>query len=342
MSKKKISMLIITIVFMGVTVSCEKTNQTDETVQNVHKFESYYSKENSKINFCTDIIVPQTANENLYESKATRVSIDQTKIKSVLFGEYKDGSNLQQIDTWSWESTDGKTLYIDKDYLSFSSNSQIYDEFLPKIMNITQQNNLHKIPKVSPNACVSAINLSDCGLEGFDLIEEYLINTESGLRELSCDNQETVAKERKPQLIYWSGYETWQGIPVFSDIFYKGMTEQWIPLQLFISDAGIEWMQLLYNFEFTKTDRKISLKPFDEVANALEREYALLLTENTYDVLKAELFFWVDVIHDKKILEMEPVWIITVREYVDGNKDDYSEYQEIYSAVTAKNVVKDQ
>lgn len=119
------------------------------------------------------------------------------------------------------------------------------------------------------------------------------------------------------------------------------MTEQWAPLQLFTSDAGIEWMQLLYNFKFKKADRKLMLKPFAEVANVLEREYSLLLTENTYEVVKAELFFWVDVIHDKRILEMEPVWIITIREYVDGNKDKYGEYQEIYSAVTAKSIVKD-
>lgn len=36
--------------------------------------------------------------------------------------------------------------------------------------------------------------------------------------------------------------------------------------------------------------------------------------------------------------KMEPVWIFTIREYRDGEEEDYNEYQELIHAETGKSV----
>ena len=57
-----------------------------------------------------------------------------------------------------------------------------------------------------------------------------------------------------------------------------------------------------------------------------------------YEAVAAQLAFWVKDVHDQEELDMEPVWVVTIRECKEDRSSDYIEYEEIYSAITAKNI----
>ncbi len=125
---------------------------------------------------------------------------------------------------------------------------------------------------------------------------------------------------------------------MFSNKFSCGLSEEAAPLQITEISDSIEKLQLLYGYEFTKSKELLKLQPFDKVADSIEKEYSMLLTDNKYEAVAAQLAFWVKDVHDQEELDMEPVWVVIIRERKEDRSSDYIEYEGIYSAITAKNI----
>lgn len=158
-----------------------------------------------------------------------------------------------------------------------------------------------------------------------------------GIENFSLENR-ACSESLEVKSSAWCGYERWQGIRVFSNKFSRGLSEEAAPLQITEISDSIEKLQLFYGYEFTKDQELLKLQPFDKVADSIEEEYSMLLTNSKYEAVAAQLAFWVKDVHDQEELDMEPVWVVTIREYKDGKCSDYTEYEEIYSAVTAQNI----
>ncbi|WP_251390079.1 hypothetical protein [Mediterraneibacter agrestimuris] len=158
-----------------------------------------------------------------------------------------------------------------------------------------------------------------------------------GIKNFSLENR-AYSEKLEVKSSAWCGYERWQGIRVFSNKFSCGLSEEAAPLQITEISDSIEKLQLLYGYEFTKSKELLKLQPFDKVADSIEKEYSMLLTDNKYEAVAAQLAFWVKDVHDQEELDMEPVWVVTIRECKEDRSSDYIEYEEIYSAITAKNI----
>lgn len=340
--KRKI-LLAIMFVCGEIVTGCQHKGIESTVEIKKMDFPSSCEKVESNVRFCTKINVSEDANRILYESKAFRIEAENDKLVASLLAVEGKKDTIQQPDQWSYIDEKGQMLYIDKDYVSYLSNSKEYDElmelFLPSFQTkslgdgISDFNNtefLNKKEKIEQK--INAMNIHN-----FKLYKCYEINRIDANTPKVDKNENS---EMRADGIYWLGIEKWQGLPVISSMFYNGITDAWAPIQILETSRGIEKIQILYNLKFEKIKHKIQLQPFSKIAEALEQEYSMILTSNKYDIMKAEMCFWTDIVQDEKEFVMEPVWVFTIHEYKPGEEDNYTEYQEVYSAVTAKSVVK--
>lgn len=303
MRNKKRNINIICLVLLLFFVICldQKKLRESEPVF-TDEFPSRYVKKGKAVEFDADIIV---SNANLYETTAVKFEFDKDVAVSVMFDNDITDTKIH-TDGINYTHANGNTLYIEGDYLSFNSNS-VSDELLP----ITGQRDIAQL-------------LHSLGMNNFSLHKAY-----------AADGQE-IHENKKNSSEYWIGRETCQGLPVFCTSFYAGTADEWAPMQILYSEDGIEKLQILYYFNFKKTTKKVSLRTFDEVADALVQKYSMILTDNKHIVTKAELYFWVNVNQEDTIFEMIPVWVFSMEEYSEKPEKDCLQYQELVNASTAE------
>lgn len=324
MKKIKIGVfLIIEICSLGI-VSCRNE---ENTITSLHEFPQRYERSTDNININTEIVIDENSDEFLYDNKAMRIDIHEDQLLKDLMLKNEQQDEVFRIDKWMYGDNKGQTLYIKDDSIAFISSSNNY-KTMQKIIQEQTISNQNSIEKNSYDVNIEDYKerielekqLKSWGLEDFKLYEEHKINKSDVLGST------------------WYGYEKYQGLFVFSNKYYSNLSGESAPLQIMKSEDIIEKLQLLYGYEFVKGKDKIQLKTFDEIADSLEKEYSMVISDNQHEAIKAELAFLVKDIHDKEKLDMEPVWIITIHEFQKNNKANYREYQEIYSAITACNV----
>lgn len=317
MKRKKLSILLITVAFLLVNVSCHNLN--DVTISNLEEFPDKYQRVTDNINIDVDIAIDEDAEQILYSSKAKRIKINEAKMTEELL------ENEEKIDQWTYKDKNGRTFSINKDAIAFLSNSEsckvvqneIEEVSLSKGTDIFREG---KTSKLSSNNLKMDDLLISWGIDGFELYNRF---------------EEDKSKE---EWNVWCGYEKWQGIYVFSNKYYAGLSEEEAPLQIIEINDKIEKIQLLYGYNFVKGNDIIKFQTFDKIADSIEKEYSLMISDNKYEAIRAELAFLVKDVHDQSDLDMEPVWVVTIREHGEDKETDCLEYQEVYSAVTARNI----
>lgn len=324
MKKRKIGIFLIIVICSLGSVSCRKE---EDTIISLQEFPKRYERATDSIDINTEIVIDESADEILYDNKALRIDIREDQLVEDLMSENTQQNEVFKIDKWTYGDNKGQTLSINDDSIAFISGSDNY-KVIQKNLQEQSINNPDPIKKTQKDENTEAAQerielenqLSSWGLEDFKLYEELNLNKSDVIGSV------------------WCGYERYQGLFVFSNKYYNDLSGESAPLQIIKSEDIIEKMQLLYGYEFIKGKEKMQLKTFDEIADSLEKEYSMVISDNQHEAVKAELAFLVNDVHDKEELDMEPVWIITIHEYQKDNKADFREYQEIYSAITARNV----
>lgn len=77
------------------------------------------------------------------------------------------------------------------------------------------------------------------GIHNFELYKCYEINNTCVKEKKLLDNK-NESREEETKGIYWLGNEKWQGLPVFSNMFYNGGIDTEAPLQILETSQGIE------------------------------------------------------------------------------------------------------
>lgn len=259
------------------------------------------------------------ANDRLYQSYAKNVAFDSEMIASSFFGnEYQKNIDENGVICISNKK---KLLNMCDDRLEYFSNSKL-QKYVSKnfVLNKSDKNVIpfHVYPKYKNHI-----------LKAEKKIEKLI-------KGMGIENLVWRKSFEWEDCTYWLGIQECQGIPVFTTVYYEGMNDEWMPFQVLNSLEGIERARVFYCFQFEQKKERIKLLDFEEIVNSLVQEYAMILTDNKHDVVGAELFFWVDVNQEKSEYKMEPVWVFTIHEYCEGEKENYSEYQEIIHAETGK------
>ncbi|MCI9128096.1 MAG: hypothetical protein HFG28_13200 [Eubacterium sp.] len=346
--KKVIAVFLLCLIFI-LSVHMVKNEMTGKYIKTLEDFPLKYIKRGKALDFRVDVIISNTDNY-LYKSKALKSKINDQAALS-LISDQKESVSVNEDRTY-YTNSNGKAMRFNEDYLSFSTNSELeksielYFSLFPEdhtADNFMFIDDLKSLKSLSGKREIENI-LYSLGLDNFKLSKSYILDYKT-LRETKEDIDKYEKKNlngcnndwtEEDNCEYWIGTETWCGLPVFCGSFSNEISEAWMPIQILYTKDGIEKLQIFYHFDFEKETDMIKLKPFEEIADALEKKYSKLLTDNKYLATKAELFFGVDVNQEDTKYQMKPVWNFTLKEYKEDLESDYVECQEIVDAETAK------
>lgn len=313
----KILVIMIMVVLLLSGCSLEE-NEKKEEIANINDFPKMYCKSYEHLKFESEIIIRAKNNNILYECVAKPNKFNHKSAIELLFP--KEQNSQIQSDGNNYVHSNGNTLYINKDYLSFNSNSSEMEQALEQI-SLEEDRNKAK------------------GVEKLDELKAHTIERE--LEKLKIDqisfykSHEEAKNSAGEKSYYWLGNQSYQELPVFNTTLFAGINDTWAPIQILSTANGIEKLQVLYNYSFEKKDNKIELKSFDQIALALEKEYSMILGDNKRVVSRAELFFWVDVNQESEVFQMIPTWVLNVKEFSQSSLQ-WREYQELVNAETAE------
>lgn len=346
--KKVLAVCFLCIIFI-LSVYTIDNETVDKSIKTLEDFPLKYIKKGKVLDFHVEVIINSTE-KYLYKNRAIKSKLSDQAAFSLISGK-KDSTFINKNGSY-YTNSNGNTMRFNEDYLSYSTNSELEKNIeycfslFPEhytAYNYMFIDNLDSLETIDGKREIENV-LHSLGLDNFKLSKSYILDYKT-LRETKEDIDKYEKKNlngcnndwaEEDNCEYWIGTETWCGLPVFCGSFSNEISEAWMPIQILYTKDGIEKLQIFYHFDFEKETDMIKLKPFEEIADALEKKYSKLLTDNKYLATKAELFFWVDVNQEDTKYQMKPVWNFTLKEYKEDSESDYVECQEIVDAETAK------
>jgi hypothetical protein len=349
MSNMKLSGVLLCVSVSLVIGACARS--TELVGMSLNDFPTAFNRKSEALDFDAEIVVGHDTKDYLYGGSAKRIIFNKRSVIPLIIHE---GVNLDSMhsDNYYYMFDNGNNLYMNNDYISFSSNSELQVAINSSFGLFTSyytadRFSIRETPddfsKLAGKDEIEKL-LLDLKIKNADLFKCYVLDYQT-LQE----NEQHIAPDGTDRTDryktgwseadnsnYWLGIERWQGIPVFCPSFYGGMNDTWAPIQVLYTKDGIEEVQVLYSFEFIQSNKKIMLKSFDTIADVMIKNYSMLLTDNKHLVTKAELFFMVDTNQMDVLFSIVPVWVLTVHEYAEGKKARYKEYNELINAETAK------
>ncbi len=322
MRTREILSICFLLLCLTLTACSAKKESSKERSDRYH-FPGSYTRQTASIEIDLPVIAGSENKNCLYKCTAEKKHFAPREIASLIWGT-ELSKLVSETDENSFVHKNKNSLYVDCDYIAFNSNSEKQKSIMKKFSLFPETYTADQFP---------AFEDTDEGFTDFKekgKLEELFYSM--GITNLFLYKAYLPEEEIR----YWIGTETCQGLPVFCSSFYNGFNDTWSPVQALYTPSGIEKIQVLYYFNFSLTEEKISLKPFDEIADALEKEYSMLITDYKHAAIKAELSFWVNVNQTNNTWEMLPVWIITIREFPPDTPDHFTEYEKIINAETAE------
>ncbi len=137
---------------------------------------------------------------------------------------------------------------------------------------------------------------------------------------------------------YFCINEIYRGLPichVYCEIF-TDIKDANAPVQAFVSQNGIEYLDIEKIFDISEEKTGVQLLPIDAIAETVANKYAQILGSSTYEMTNAELYYYIDLSSGMGVYDVKPVWIIKGMEE-SGEKQQA--IQVIIDAQTAKEIV---
>ena len=334
---KKVLIYLICILAVLECGGCHKTDEelTKETPHPYH-FPAAYTKEMDQVVFDTEIIVSEEVSDHgLYETTAAYQTMDKEKAYDLLFGE------IEIREHWERDTDMGKemyytgnqmheSLYMIKNHLGMAKgpifnyvlhsfhlegddyNADLYltgKEFEFKSIDEAYRD----ISEVLSELDLDITGKYNCYSLDYKTMEEneYVV----ALDEEKAKDEYKDNWTKDDNGYFFAVHQTLQGCTVqypLAEVF-KQVCDANAPVQILYTHNGIVYMDIYDLFTFQQSDKPLSLKSFDEVADTIAHKFNMILTEDKYEVKSAELFFR-PVEGDKESFEMIPAWEITIRE----------------------------
>lgn len=129
--------------------------------------------------------------------------------------------------------------------------------------------------------------------------------------------------------------QTYKGLPlyhVYNQVF-ADVEEINAPIQAVVSGEGLEWLNIEKVFAVSEEKGGVSLADLKAVIQTAADKYNQVLGSSAYEIVKAELYYYVDLSSGKGTYDVKPVWILT------GNEKGGPNLQIIIDAQTAEEIV---
>lgn len=315
---KKIYIIIIFAFLISFCKnSCYLINSLDmknNRISQNSEFPSVYIEHYNRISFNVQVKIPLNF-KNI---------MNQYNAKSIIFNENKIYSILQK---YNRNLISKEMVSLSKGQLIFYSQSNKVEELNNKFFEYS--NNFNKDYEVQ-------LKKSDMKS---DIFKEFNIQKVHFNKYIDLNYKDRIKKKSDLNLydgLGILGYQEIDGLKIFSSILDKNIIDYWTPFQIILSSEGIEKIQILYAYEFEKTENKILLVSFDEVIQAIKSEFDSILSDNQYEIDSAELMLWVDQLHNETIYNIYPIWVFNIKEFISTSKDKFIQYQKLINAETGK------
>ncbi len=137
---------------------------------------------------------------------------------------------------------------------------------------------------------------------------------------------------------YFCINETYRGLPlyhVYAGIFSDAADAN-APVQAFVSQNGIEYLEIEKVFDISEEKTGITLLPIDAIARAAADKCAQMSGNSTYEMTGAELYYYVDLSSGMGTYDVKPVWII---KGIEESEETQRAVQVIIDAQTAEEIL---
>jgi len=370
-TKKHITIMLLAV--MLSLTGCEKTDKditdkditdknitdkdiTDSDQASGYNFQTTFCDDSyENVKFDTELIFDVNINSQpLYQVKATLCKPDHEKSIDKLM------QGIEIVDKYEPDTGNGSVYLYGEDNTTFHvSNKSVYIS-RPFSSYITNAFRLEKDDEYNGNLYLTGEEFAFMNVEsaygavtdvlsdiGFDIGENrytcYSLDYETLSQNeyaIDVDGKEdaSVYKDiwtKEDNSYYFCIFQACQGMIVYypyADCFTK-IEDANAPIQVLYSSQGIQLLDVDRVFNFEQNDTKIELLDFDKIAETIAFKYNMLLTETTYTVESARLF-WRPIPETDSDYDMVPAWDITI---VDDKEGGISKMY--VDAVTAKEIL---
>lgn len=329
-------------------------------------FPERYDGTIGNVTFKMDIVVGSNLTESsVVTAKASMQRVNQEKAFQLFF------SGIETYDTYDYEEKDeygenAHTVYYvspEETTLAYGPCSSKFDymerDLMPYILHafVPFWDERYNADLYSAEAQLSFMTRE----EAFEMIQNALremdIEIEADYKGYALDHETMQSQEhyedmdgnidRSQYKASWSEADdcyyffinqTYRGLPlyhVYNKIFTDAADVN-TPIQGVVSREGIEWLNIEKVFAVTGEQDGVLLADMDAVAGAAADKYNQILGESTYEMTKAELYYYVDLSSGTGTYDVKPVWIITGRE---SSGQTEKNIQMIIDAQTAKEII---
>ncbi len=326
-------------------------------------FPENYSETIGNVTFNMDIVVNTDLTAGfVVTAQAQMQKVDQEKAFSLLFG------GIEKYDTYDYEEEDEygrnahSVTYVSPeettlacgpesskfDYMERNLMPYVLNAFVPfqdERFNADVYSSSVQLPFMTREGAFETVQkvLGEIGIEidpvyvGYALdhetmqSQEYHENMDGNIDRSQYKAQWTEADD----CYYFYINQTYKGLPlyhVYNQVF-QDAADYNAPIQAVVSGEGLEWLNIEKVFTVSEEKGGVSLADLKAVIQTAAEKYNQILGGATYEITKAQLYYYVDLSSGKGVYDVKPVWILTGSE--KGGKD----FQIIIDAQTAEEIV---
>ena len=326
-------------------------------------FPESYSETIGNVTFHMDVVVNADLTAgSVVTAKAQMQKVNQEKAFSLLFG------SIEKYDTYDYEEEDeygrdahsvtyvspeettlacgpesSKFDYMERDLMPYVLNAFV--PFQDERFNADLYSRSEQLSFMTREAAFETVQKVLGEIEiaiepiyvGYALdhetmqSQEYHENMDGDIDRSQYKAQWTDADD----CYYFYINQTYKGLPlyhVYNQVF-QDAADYNAPIQAVVSGEGLEWLNIEKVFAVSEEQGNASLADMEAVMQTAADKYNQLLGGSTYEITKAELYYYVDLFSGKGTYDVKPVWILT------GNEKGGKDFQIIVDAQTAEEIV---
>lgn len=315
------------------------------------EFPEFYEKEGDVISFQTEVIVSEEVRENgLRKLSAVVQKPDLIKALDCLMGEVEITEKNEEENNYWYVGANGENLTVNNTSVGFSTRFFVYVSNAFRLQQgysdynadryeldqdlefATRQEAFEDIRQTFQTMGIDIGDRYKCYV-----LEHSMLESEEYAMDMNGNSNPADYKDawtQEDDSYYFVISQQYGNTPAWQ-VFYDHSplaADETAPVQVLYNRDGIQFLQLEKVFAFSEQEGIYDLKPFEEIAGALEAKYETLAEEGTYTVRQAVLYYM-----EKKMAEGQyeviPVWIFQTVDNGSGKV-----LQDIVDAVSGEEI----
>ena len=291
------------------------------------EFPEFYEKEGNTVSFQTEVVVSEEVRENgLRKLSAAVQKPDPIKALECLMGEVEITEKNEEENNYWYEGANGENLTVNNTSVGFSTRFFVYvsnafrlqqgysdynaDQYeLDQDLEFaTRQEAFEDIRQTFQTMGIDIGDRYKCYV-----LEHSMLESEEYAMDMNGNSNPADYKDawtQEDDSYYFVISQQYGDTPAWHAFYDHSplAADETAPVQVLYNRDGIQFLQLEKVFAFSEQEGIYDLKPFEEIAGAMEAKYEALAEEGTYTVRQAVLYYM-----EKKMAEGQyeviPVWI---------------------------------